>query len=125
MKDRVLKELEEFKQKDQEISIKYIAASLNCTSELLGIYGLREIIDQAREEQRKCRLSRLEIEYRTKIERYFDQCEINNKGILFKDIYELIGRRQTYIKKYMPKLSEWISTQVKNYKEKRHLDKRK
>ncbi|QIC07174.1 TniQ family protein [Brevibacillus sp. 7WMA2] len=123
--DRVLKELKEFKQKDQEISIKYIAASLNCTPELLGIYGLREIIDKAREEQRKCRLSRLEIEYRTKIDRYFDQCEINNKGILFKDIYELIGRRQTYIKEYMPKLSEWISTQVKNYKNKRHVDKRK
>lgn len=119
----VEKELIRFKAEDKDISIKYIANSVNCSTILLGRYGLRELIEQARKDQRVNRLLRVEKDAKEKITTFLDCSFCNNKDLTVQEIYRLIDIKRNYADKYFPALADWIKQQVSSYTHKRSIVK--
>ncbi len=114
----VEKELEHFKTEDKDISIKYIAAALNCSTILLGQYGLRELIEQARNAQRVDRLLQVEKDAKEKITAFLNSSFHNNKDITTQEIYLFINIRRNYVAEYLPELAEWVKQQLSSYTQK-------
>lgn len=108
----VMTVLERLIQSNTEITVQHVIEELQCSRELLQLYGLNKIITQEARKQKVNQLANELKDLKRSIDMYIDSKEMEKGIVSNKEVYEFIGITRAGVRHKYPEMEEWISERI-------------